>query len=133
MTKGAAPNPMISRMMQVHIPRPNAAHDDTTPPCRFCDHPNVGMHNESTLMLRGSFVFNAEHGTAMFVLDPDIELVVFELPNNQYAFMYDTSAAAAATHTECITTLLKEVGLAAAEDDEEDAELEELDQDYEDD
>lgn len=134
MTKGAARSntvPTISRV-QHYVPRPNAEHDSMTPPCRFCEDPNLGMLGDNTVMLKGSFMFNPEQGMPMFVLDPDVALTPLQLPNGQIALVFDVSEACCVTHTECIQTMLKEVGLAAEDDDifeDEDEDVEEIDED----
>lgn len=135
MTKGAAKPqqvPTISRV-QNYVPRPNAEHDSMTPSCRFCEDPHLGMLGDNTVMLRGSFVFNPVEGMPMFVLDPDVSLTAMLLPNGQTALVFDVSEACSVTHTECINTMLKEVGLAAEDDDifEDDDEVEEIDEDEE--
>lgn len=89
------------------------------------------MHVECTVLLKGQFVFSHEQGMALFVLDPDADVAVLELPNRQLALVLAPSEAVRVTHDECITTMLREVGLAADDDyddpeDDEPDEYEEL-------
>jgi hypothetical protein len=111
---------------------PSAA-DKTTPGCRFCGEAHIGVHTDSALMLRGTYVFSEELGHELFVLDPDVKLVQFELPNGQPALVVDMDRPeiAAATHIDCIERILIDVGLEEADDEEE--ENDELDEEEDED
>lgn len=74
--------------------------DDGTPGCNECGE-HVGINESGALILHGMWMLSPEHGLPVFVLDPDHELMLLQLPNGQLAIVTDTPnppATSGATH-----------------------------------
>lgn len=69
-------------------PPDNDDPNDTTPHCYAC-HEQVGLTNDSAVILQGQWMYSTEYDMPIFVLDPDTKLVVIELPNQQLALVPD--------------------------------------------
>lgn len=80
-------------------------------------------------MLRGAYVFSPQLGQEMFVLDPDVRVELMSLPNQQLALIVDMEdpTVTSATHEDCVERILVDVGLAEAEEAEDEADEEEDD------
>ncbi len=79
--------------------------DDTTPPCRLCGADHVGVLTPTYLTLRGNYMWNAELGCEVFVLDQRIGLEFMALPTGGKAIIVDVNpkkALAAVAHEDCI-------------------------------
>lgn len=112
-------------LARISCTRPGSEYDELTPPCRVCGEANVGVNTETTLMLKGSYVFSPEHGVALFVLDPDVSVSIMELPSGQLALACDIGSGADSAHTECIDRIVSY--LFEDDKDEDEADLEDED------
>ncbi len=79
--------------------------DDTTPCCRFCGEPHVGIGELCYLALRGAFMVPPKIGYEIFVLDTRAKLELITLENGQQALVVDVDKHgiyAAAVHENCV-------------------------------
>lgn len=110
-----------------NCPRPGSEHDEITTSCSLCGEEHIGINTEATLQLKGSFMFSPEHGVALFVLDPDAQLTIMELPTGQLVIAPNIGSGISASHTECIDRMASELFDLDKEDDETDYDLDEDD------
>lgn len=81
--------------------------DETTPACRICAAPHVGVLTPCYLGLRGSYIFSPELGCEVFALDPSVAIEFFKLPNGQTAVVVDMNPklrVTGAAHEDCVET-----------------------------
>ena len=100
----------VSRVTQVEAPRFDAARhpeNNHLPLCTYCDQP-ISLLEDAFCLVPGQWMPNRDVGNAMFVLDPDVQVQIMQLPNNQLALVTDAHTAKHA-HQECFEQIKNEV------------------------
>lgn len=111
--------------------RPGKEHDDTTPPCYVCGEENIGINTEASLVLKGSFIFDAANGVSLFLVDPNAGLSLMTMPNGQLVIAADIGTGIDALHTECLDRIVSELFDEDCDDEEDLEDLEEIEDDDE--
>lgn len=86
--------------------------DEATPACRVCGADHVGMLTSCFLVLRGNYVFPPEFGCETFILDPDIGITTYTLPNGSTAVVVKVvkgDDSAMVMHEDCVDLAITSV------------------------
>lgn len=106
-------------MVQPVIPPPaetleiqELEHDDTTPSCRLCGSPHVGVMTPAYVALRGSYMWNSQLGCEIFVLDDRIGIEFMVLPHGGKAIIVDINekkGISVVAHEDCVDSAARKL------------------------
>lgn len=100
----------VSRVAQIHAPNYDAARhpeNNHLPMCTYCDQP-IHLLDDALCLIPGQWMPNRDMGNAMFVLEPDVQVQIVQLPNGQMALVTDAHSAMH-SHQECYEQIKQEV------------------------
>jgi len=94
---------------------------DMTPECYLCGHKHIGIMENAVVIFKGQWYESSEYAVPVFVLDPDTQLRVLEMPNGQLVMVPDTFGHPTKhAHTDCMELMSQEFVDEEEEEDDED-------------
>ncbi len=76
--------------------------DALTPECDLCGEEYIGVTNDAFVILKGQFFPHNEFDAPVFMLDPDTDMRILQLPNGQLGLVTDSfKPPTKHVHSEC--------------------------------